>query len=97
MKKLKIILIIFFIVLIGLMIRCAPNIFYKNSGTSISKGSPGNGSLENAYQIDLKDDFYKTKSGQEVKKRGIYFARHLPKKVDIMHDDHYHIDFKIKN
>ncbi len=48
-------------------------------------------------KIDLKDDFFRTKSGQEVKKRGIYFARNLPPKVDIMHDDHYHVDFKYKN
>lgn len=47
-------------------------------------------------KIDLKDDFYKTKSGKEVKRRGIYLARSLQSKVDIMHDDHYHVDFKYK-
>jgi len=31
---------------------------------------------------------------KKVKNRGIYLARYLPKKVDMMHDDHYHIDFK---
>jgi penicillin-insensitive murein endopeptidase len=48
-------------------------------------------------KIDLKDDLYNTESGKEVKKRGIYFAKYLPKYIDIMHDDHYHIDFKYKN
>jgi len=46
-------------------------------------------------KIDLKDDFYSTKSGKEVKSRGIYFARNLSKTIDLAHDDHYHIDFKI--
>lgn len=48
-------------------------------------------------KIDLKDDFYKTKAGQEIKRRGIYFARNLPQTIDMMHDDHYHIDFKLVN
>jgi penicillin-insensitive murein DD-endopeptidase len=47
--------------------------------------------------IDLKDDFYSTKSGKEVKRRGIYFARNLSKTIDMVHDDHYHVDFKITN
>ncbi|MCG8698510.1 MAG: hypothetical protein MI922_10690 [Bacteroidales bacterium] len=45
--------------------------------------------------INLKDDFYKTQSGKEIKRRGIYFARKLSPVVDMMHDDHYHVDFKI--
>jgi len=49
------------------------------------------------FKIDLKDDFFKTKSGKEIKRRGIYFARNLSKPIDIVHDDHYHIDFKIIN
>ena len=229
---------ILFLVLIGLTAACVPNMLYKNSGSSVSKGTPGNGSLKNAYQIDykmsnskyfspvsfylmgngyvnsrlyytlldsykecektcpdidfrimecsdkkggkvllhrthrnglsvdfmvpkvkngkqikfydrfglwhyllnfdssgrlklnkkvtidfesmakhiialdnaarknglsvskvilkinLKDDFYRTKSGQEIKRRGIYFAKRLSKKVDMVHDDHYHVDFK---
>ncbi|TXF91282.1 hypothetical protein FUA23_03400 [Neolewinella aurantiaca] len=48
-------------------------------------------------KIDLKDDFFKTQSGREVKQRGIYFARALPKVVDELHDDHYHIDFVLSN
>lgn len=48
-------------------------------------------------KIDLKDNLFKTKYGKEIKKRGIYFARYLPKNVDMMHDDHYHIDFTIVN
>ena len=44
-------------------------------------------------KINLKDEFYKTKSGKIVKEKGIYFAKYLPKVIDNMHDDHYHIDF----
>lgn len=46
-------------------------------------------------KIDLKDDFFKTASGKKVKARGIYFARSLPKLVDDLHDDHYHVDFAL--
>ena len=46
-------------------------------------------------KINLKDDFYKTTSGKEVKRRGIYFAQYLQPNVDKMHDDHYHVDFTI--
>ena len=48
-------------------------------------------------KIDLKDDFYITKSGKEVKRRGIYFARNLSKTIDMVQDDHYHVDFKLVN
>lgn len=45
------------------------------------------------FKIDLKDDFFKSKAGRKVKKKGIYFAKKLPKNVDNVHDDHYHVDF----
>lgn len=45
-------------------------------------------------KIDLKDDFYATPSGKQVKARGIYLAMALPKSVDNLHDDHIHLDFK---
>ena len=48
-------------------------------------------------KINLKDDFFKTDSGKEIKRRGIYFARYLTEKVDNVHDDHYHIDFEVIN
>lgn len=57
----------------------------KSNGLAISKV---------ILKIDLKDDFFRTDSGKEIKRRGIYFAYALTKKVDMMHDDHYHVDFK---
>ncbi len=47
-------------------------------------------------KLELKDEFFKTTTGRKVKIRGIPFAQKLPPAVNGMHDDHYHIDFKIK-
>ena len=47
-------------------------------------------------KIALKDDLYATESGKEIKKRGIYIVQGLSHIVDILHDDHYHIDFMVK-
>ncbi len=47
------------------------------------------------FKLNLKDDLYKSKYGKKLKRRGIYFARHLSKKIDMLHDDHYHIDFEV--
>ena len=46
-------------------------------------------------KIELKDDFYKTKSGKKVRQKGIYFARSLPDLVNRAHDEHYHVDFEL--
>ncbi|MEM6297388.1 MAG: hypothetical protein AAF740_01740 [Bacteroidota bacterium] len=45
-------------------------------------------------KVELKDEFFKTPSGQKVKQRGIYFAQNLRPHVNRLHDDHYHIDFE---
>ena len=45
------------------------------------------------FKINLKDDLFKTKSGRKLKRKKIYFARKLPKIIDNLHDDHYHVDF----
>ncbi|MFK8164270.1 MAG: hypothetical protein AB8H12_17625 [Lewinella sp.] len=47
-------------------------------------------------KIDLKDDFYASPSGKKIRQRGIYFARSLPRLVDELHDDHYHVDFEFR-
>ncbi len=44
-------------------------------------------------KINLKDDLFKTTSGKIIKQNGIYFAQKLPKLIDNVHDDHYHVDF----
>ena len=57
-------------------------------------------SRQNGYRIkkviletNLKDEIYKSKHGYELKKSNIYFVSSLPKRIDELHDDHYHIDF----
>ncbi len=47
------------------------------------------------FKIELKDDFFNTECGKEIKRRGIYFAQNLSKSINMVHDDHYHVDFKI--
>ena len=45
------------------------------------------------FKIDLKDEFFTSKNGKRVKQKGIYFAQALPKTIDNLHDEHYHVDF----
>ncbi len=45
-------------------------------------------------KTDLKDEVFDTKYGRELKRRGIYFVKSLPKYLNNLHDDHYHIDFE---
>ncbi|MEN8120084.1 MAG: penicillin-insensitive murein endopeptidase [Bacteroidota bacterium] len=44
-------------------------------------------------KTELKDELFNTKTGKLLKRRGIYFVRSLPEKINKLHDDHYHIDF----
>ncbi len=44
-------------------------------------------------KIELIDNLFATRSGQELKRRGIYFAQHLPGFINTVHDEHYHVDF----
>jgi penicillin-insensitive murein endopeptidase len=46
------------------------------------------------WKINLKDDLFATKGGQELLNRKIYFVRNMPDIVDMVHDDHFHIDFE---
>jgi penicillin-insensitive murein endopeptidase len=46
------------------------------------------------FRIELLDDLFKTPSGQELQKRGIYFAQWMPDFINNLHDDHYHVDFQ---
>lgn len=56
---------------------------------------------KNGYRIkkviletNLKDELFASKFGNELKTSGIYFVKYLPKRIDELHDDHYHIDFE---
>ncbi|WP_158022034.1 hypothetical protein [Flammeovirga pacifica] len=45
--------------------------------------------------IELKENLFATVTGKKLVARGIPFATKLPKAVNQMHEDHYHIDFRI--
>jgi penicillin-insensitive murein endopeptidase len=48
-------------------------------------------------KIALKDNLFATEYGKKLKATGIYFATHLSDLIDGLHDDHYHVDFRIVN
>ena len=45
-------------------------------------------------KIELKDELYNSKYGQELKESGIYIVKALSPLINSLHDDHYHIDFE---
>lgn len=45
-------------------------------------------------KVELKDDLFATVSGKALKKTKVYFAKRLSKKVNEIHDDHFHVDFE---
>ena len=45
-------------------------------------------------KLNLKDNLFSTPTGKKLKGK-VYFAKSLSKKVDDVHDDHYHIDFSV--
>ncbi|SFT40758.1 penicillin-insensitive murein endopeptidase [Lishizhenia tianjinensis] len=45
---------------------------------------------------EYKDELFRTTYGKKLKQKGIYFAQYLTPKINNLHDDHYHIDFKAK-
>jgi penicillin-insensitive murein endopeptidase len=48
-------------------------------------------------KIALKDDLFATENGEKLKASGMYFATNLSELIDSLHDDHYHVDFRIVN
>lgn len=49
------------------------------------------------FNIDLKDDLYKTEYGKKLKSSKIYLAQNLTPLLNKLHDDHYHIDFEVRS
>ena len=48
-------------------------------------------------KIELKDELFNSKYGEELRSTGIYFAQSLSPLINQLHDDHYHVDFEIIN
>ena len=46
-------------------------------------------------KIELKDDLFATEFGKILKKKDVYVVKKLSPIVNMLHDDHYHIDFKL--
>lgn len=46
------------------------------------------------FRVDLLDELYATPAGQEILERDIFMVPRLPKMVNRVHDDHYHVDFE---
>lgn len=44
-------------------------------------------------KIEFKDELFATEYGKKLKKSGIYVVKGLPKMINALHDEHYHIDF----
>lgn len=45
-------------------------------------------------KIELKDELFTSKYGEELKKSGIYIVKDLTPIINLLHDEHYHIDFE---
>ncbi len=44
-------------------------------------------------KLELKDELYATENGKLMQEQGIYVVKNLTKRVNEMHDEHFHIDF----
>lgn len=49
------------------------------------------------FKLNLKEELFRGKYGQQLKKSAIYFAQHLDRLVDNLHDDHYHVDLEFNH
>lgn len=47
------------------------------------------------FKIELKDELFASEKGKLLKKKDIYFAQKLPRLINNLHDDHYHVDFEL--
>jgi len=65
-----------------------PQINYSSSPVSIRKV---------ILKIELKNALFKGVYGKKLLQSGIPFATKLSKTTNDMHDEHYHVDFKLKN
>jgi penicillin-insensitive murein endopeptidase len=48
------------------------------------------------WKTELRDELFATTSGKELKSSGVYVTTKLEPLINSLHDDHYHVDFKIR-
>lgn len=58
----------------------------KKNGLSIEKV---------IINTNLKNELFATKNGKKLKSSGIYVVRNLSPLINALHDDHFHVDFKL--
>ena len=46
--------------------------------------------------LDNEDELFDTVYGKKIKSSGIYFAQNLSPIINALHDDHFHVDFRIR-
>ncbi|MFK7787027.1 MAG: penicillin-insensitive murein endopeptidase [Crocinitomicaceae bacterium] len=59
----------------------------KKNGMSIEKV---------IIKTELKDELYGTKHGKTLKQSGIYITRNLSPLINALHDEHFHVDFRME-
>jgi len=47
------------------------------------------------WKMELRDELFATASGKRLKATGIYVTTKLSPLINALHDDHYHVDFKL--
>lgn len=45
---------------------------------------------------DLKDELFATENGKILKASGIYIVQNLSQLINSLHDDHFHVDFRLE-
>lgn len=57
----------------------------KNNGLSVEKI---------IWKTELRDELFATDAGKQLQATGVYMTRKLHPLINVLHDDHYHVDFK---
>lgn len=57
--------------------------------------SQGLGIEKIIWKTELRDELFTTPSGKKLKTSGVYVTTRLEPLINSLHDDHYHVDFKI--
>ena len=47
------------------------------------------------WKTELRDELFATESGKKLKATGVYVTTKLSPLINSLHDDHYHVDFKL--
>jgi len=48
------------------------------------------------WKTELRDELFATESGKKLQTSGVYVTTKLEPLINTLHDDHYHVDFKLQ-